>query len=131
MATHHTDCSCGSVKLTINGDPLRISICHCFECQKRTGSTYAMQARFKKEKVSITGHTNCYLRTGDEGTQITFNFCPNCANVIYYVLDSQPEVYAVPVGLLCDPGFPKPNYSVYEERMHHWITLPEPMEHVP
>lgn len=31
--------------------PVRIGICHCFECQRRTGSVFGVQARFPRQDV--------------------------------------------------------------------------------
>jgi hypothetical protein len=36
--------------LTIEGEPSRISMCHCLECQRRTGAVISNQARFRREK---------------------------------------------------------------------------------
>lgn len=40
--------SCGLVKLAVDGEPVRIDVCHCFSCQLRTGSTLGVQARFNR-----------------------------------------------------------------------------------
>jgi len=38
-------CSCGKLSAAAEGDPIRISICHCHACQRRTGSVFGAQAR--------------------------------------------------------------------------------------
>ena len=38
MTTRHAACSCGQLHLVIEGEPARISMCHCLECQRRTGA---------------------------------------------------------------------------------------------
>lgn len=48
---------------------------------------------------------------------------------MYYVLDSGPDVFAIPVGAFADPAFPPPNFSVWESRKHAWVTLPPGIEH--
>lgn len=35
---------------------------------------------------------------------------------------------AIPVGAFADPAFPAPAFSVYEERMHRWVTMPADIE---
>jgi hypothetical protein len=37
---------------------------------------------------------------------------------------------AIPVGAFADPTFPEPSFSVYEERMHAWVSLPPNIEHM-
>lgn len=36
----------------------------------------------------------------------------------------------IPVGAFADPAFPRPTVSVYEERQHAWVTLPDEMQHM-
>lgn len=36
MTTRQASCSCGQLRLTCAGEPVRISVCHCLECQRRT-----------------------------------------------------------------------------------------------
>ncbi|HWI87458.1 MAG TPA: GFA family protein [Sphingomonas sp.] len=58
MTGRVASCSCGRLRLTCAGEPVRISICHCLECQKRTGSVFATQARFSRASVRIGGETD-------------------------------------------------------------------------
>ncbi len=46
MVTREAHCSCGQLRLTCEGEPVRISICHCLECQRRTGSVFGTQRAF-------------------------------------------------------------------------------------
>src|SRR5262245_31682728 len=55
MTTRHAACNCGQLHLTIEGEPSRISMCHCLECQRRTGAVISNQARFRREQVTIDG----------------------------------------------------------------------------
>jgi hypothetical protein len=40
MTARIASCSCGQLHLTCTGEPGRVSMCHCLECQKRTGSVF-------------------------------------------------------------------------------------------
>lgn len=123
-------CSCGQLTAKVMGEPVRISVCHCLACQRRTGSVFAVQARFPADRFSTTGEARTFLRTGDEGGVARFRFCPACGATVYYTLDQDPEVVAIPVGAFADPTFPAPKVSVYEERMHRWVGLPAQVEHI-
>lgn len=129
MTTRHASCSCGQLTLTAEGDPVRISMCHCFSCQRRTGSPFGAQARFPEDKVQTKGQSTAYTRTADSGNTITFHFCPTCGATVYYVLAAVPGTVAVPIGVFADPTFPPPKVSVYEERKHPWTGIPEDAEH--
>jgi hypothetical protein len=126
MATRRASCSCGQLSITCVGEPVRISMCHCFECQKRTGSPFGLQARFPRDRVTaIAGNATQYRRTGEEGGRITFHFCPQCGATLYWIIDTQPDLVAVAVGAFADPNFPAPHFSVYERRRHPWVEAPD------
>ncbi len=130
MSERSACCSCGQLALTVSAEPVRISVCHCLACQRRTGSVFAEQAWFPKDAVETTGTSSVYVRVGDEGGVARFHFCPTCASIVHYTLDAYADRVAVPVGAFADPTFPPPRVSVYEERKHPWVTMPVDMEHI-
>lgn len=129
MKTRHAACSCGQLNVTVKAEPVRISVCHCLACQRRTGSIFGVQARFERDKVTVDGRSKEYVRTADSGNEATFHFCPECGSTVYYELDQVPDAVAVPVGAFADPAFPPPRVSVYEARQHAWSHVPESVEH--
>jgi len=130
MTNRLASCSCGKLAVSTRGEPVRVSICHCLACQKRTGSVFGAQARFPADAVTVEGQSREYVRVGDEGTSARFHFCPECGATVFYRLDAIPGVVAVPVGAFADPGFPQPRVSVYEVRQHPWVRLPDGIEHL-
>ena len=129
MHTRDAVCSCGQLRLTAEGDPIRISMCHCRACQQRTGSAFGIQARFPADRVSVVGRCADYVRKSDWGEERTFHFCPDCSATVFYTTAAAPDVVAVPVGAFADPSFPPPTVSVYESRRHPWLGLPDGIEH--
>ena len=122
-------CSCGQLKITCEGDPVRVSICHCLACQRRTGSPFGQRARWASEQVKVEGTATTFVRIGDDGMTITFRFCPHCGSTVYYAIEEMPGIVAVPVGAFADPTFPGPSFSVYEARKHAWVKVPDDIEH--
>ena len=122
MATRYAACSCGQLSLTADGEPVRISMCHCLACQRRTGSAFGMQARFPRDRVRIEGRSTEFVRISDHGEARSFHFCPDCGSTVYYGTD--PELIAVPIGVFADPSFPAPRVSVWESRRHPWVSVP-------
>ncbi|MCP3138945.1 GFA family protein [Pyxidicoccus xibeiensis] len=128
MSVRRASCSCGQLQLACEGEPVRISMCHCLACQQRTGSVFGVQARFPREAVTaITGRSTSYVRVEDSGNSSTFHFCPECGTTVYWEFGTLPEMLAVAVGAFADPSFPAPRVSVYEERRHAW-ALPTAIE---
>jgi hypothetical protein len=131
MTSRVASCSCGQLRATCEGEPVRISICHCLECQKRTGSVFATQARFPRERVTFEGSATRWTRLGDSGEGAAFSFCPACGSTVYWEPTGAADLVYVAVGAFADPSFPPPRVSVYEERQHPWALAAGqlPMEH--
>lgn len=130
MPSRTASCSCGQLVATTSAEPVRISVCHCLACQRRTGGVFAVQARFPAREVTVTGNSTAFVLVGDEGGRATFHFCPHCGATVYYTNESDQQSIAIPVGAFADPSFPAPGVSVYEERMHGWVSMPQAMEHM-
>ena len=131
MSTRHAACSCGQLHLTVEGEPIRVTICHCFACQRRTGSVFGVQARFAAEQVTTEGVSEQYIRVSDDGeNRAFFHFCPDCGATVFFTLEAMPGNVAVPVGAFADPSFPTPVRSIWEERQHSWLHLPDDIEHM-
>lgn len=129
MTDRLASCSCGQLTARTHGDPLRVSICHCLACQRRSGSVFAAQARFPRGAVVVAGTSGEYALTGDAGGTARFHFCPACGATVYYLPDALPDVVMIPVGAFADPAFPAPQVSVYESRKHGWVHVPDGIEH--
>jgi hypothetical protein len=121
----HAACSCGRLSLEVVGEPVRVSICHCEACQRRTGSVFGAQARFALEAVAVKGHSTAFARTADSGEVLTFHFCPVCGSTVHYTNSGLPGFVGIPVGAFADPQFAQPTFSVYERSMHAWVAPPK------
>lgn len=123
MTERTASCRCGQLKVTTFGEPVRISVCHCLACQKRTGSVFSAQARWPKECVEIEGSSKQWTRIADSGQKTIYDFCPECGSTVHYSGGNYPDVIAVPLGAFDDPYVSGPDYSVWEERRHDWVEI--------
>jgi hypothetical protein len=121
--TRRATCGCGQLSAACEGEPVRVSVCHCLDCQRRTGSAFSAQARFPDEAVTIAGAARTWRRTGDGGGVAEFGFCPDCGSTVFYRIDAMPGLVAIPLGAFADPSFPAPTFSVYEHRKHAWVAV--------
>src|SRR5262245_29677625 len=108
MTSRRAACSCGQLHLSIEGEPSRISMCHCLECQRRTGAVISNQARFRREQVTFAGKAATWTRTAESGNALTFHFCPICGSTVYWEGEGFPGYVAVAIGNFADPNFPAP-----------------------
>lgn len=123
MTERRAACSCGRLSLLATGEPVRVSVCHCRECQRRSGSAFAAQARFPEAAVMIVGEARRVRRFGDSGTAADFFFCPDCGTTLYYRAPADSDLVAVAIGCFDVPDLPAPAYSVYEHRKHRWVEI--------
>jgi len=125
MTTRRAACNCGQLSITVEGEPVRVSMCHCIQCQKRTGGVLSNQARYPREQVrEIAGRATEYTRSADSGNTLTFRFCPVCGSTVYWEGSGFPGFVAIAIGTFADPGFPAPTLSIWEETRHEWVTPP-------
>lgn len=123
MAQRKATCRCGQLSAMCEGEPVRVSACHCLECQKRSGSAFATQARWPETGVTISGKYKVWERRADSGHVATYRFCPQCGSTLAYIIEGWPGVVAIPVGAFADLNFPAPRFSVYEHRKQSWVEI--------
>jgi hypothetical protein len=122
--TRVATCLCGQARAVCEGEPARVSVCHCLNCQRRSGSAFAAQARFPVDRVTLSGELHEYAHAGDSGKRATFRFCQQCGVTLAYAAEAEPDLIALPIGTFADPhAFGPPLYSVYEERKLAWVEI--------
>lgn len=127
MVARRAECSCGQLAAICSGEPVRISVCHCLACKRRTGSAFSFNARFAEHDVSIAGRSVEYVRMTDKGSRCIYSFCPDCGTTVHYRIDAQPGLIAIPAGAFADPSFPPPFLSFYHEsRRCDWVAIDAP-----
>ena len=124
MTRRTASCRCGQLTVIVSGEPVRVSACHCLNCKKRSGSAFAVQARWPAEQVKIEGRSKSFVKVADSGNRATFHFCPECGSDVHYsnegVFD---DLIAIPLGAFDDPFFLTPSFSVWEVRKHDWVEI--------
>jgi hypothetical protein len=124
MSSRTASCSCGQLRIEVEGEPRGVGVCHCFACQRRTGSVFAALAAFAAP-YKVFGTATDYVRTGDGGAAFRFRFCPVCGTTVFHTEEGREQSsVAVAVGAFADPSFPGPRVSVYDCRRHPWVQLP-------
>jgi len=123
MASRTAACTCGQLRIEVEGEPQGVGICHCLACQRRTGSVFAALAGFAGP-FKVSGTATEYVRVGDLGARFRFRFCPVCGTTVYHTEEGEPGRVSVAVGAFAEPGFPAPQVSVYDCRRHPWVQLP-------
>ncbi len=125
-------CQCGKLTATVaDGADAVTVLCHCHDCQRRSGSPFGAIAYFPQEAVTISGSPHEFTRPTDAGNSFTTGFCPDCGSTVYAKASRRPQITGIPVGAFANPLFLMPAHSVYEQSKHDWVVLPEGISHHP
>jgi hypothetical protein len=125
-------CSCGQLKVRLDGEPALVSSCHCLACQRRTGAVFASNAFFKRDQVAaVEGEYRTWRRAGDSSRFLDFHFCPTCGSTVFWEAEGTPDLVTVAIGAFADPSFPAPVRTVWAEKKHGWLPFPDSIPHHP
>jgi len=116
-------CSCGELKAVCQGEPPRVSVCHCGACKKRTGSAFAWNATYSAEQVTVSGERRAWARSSEDGRWCRQHFCPRCGATVFYEIEARPGMVTIPAGAFADPSFVEPSVSVYGELRCPWVRI--------
>ena len=109
-------CNCGKVRFRVEGNPIRIGVCHCQICRKDTGSAFNFFAVWSTENVTISGDTNSWIHSTDHR-----HFCVTCGSTLFNVIDGVNEV-EIRVGAFDNtPSELVPTYELWIGRRESWL----------
>ena len=124
MTARTASCRCGQLRATATGEPVRVSVCHCLDCKKRSGSAFAVQARWPADQVVIDGQSKIWTHFADSCNRITHHFCGECGSSVHYSIEGKFDgLVAIPLGAFDEPYFASPAFSVWEKRKHEWVEI--------
>ncbi|SPO07654.1 uncharacterized protein DNG_10349 [Cephalotrichum gorgonifer] len=118
-------CQCKAVTFkTPTLEPLATYVCHCTECQSRTGSAFGASAIFPKFTLPEGMPLACYARLTSSGDTLHCYFCKNCGTRILHTTAAR-NVVSVKGG--CIPGLD------WTKAIHVWasaamVPIPEGCE---
>ncbi|THY48094.1 hypothetical protein D6C99_05572 [Aureobasidium pullulans] len=102
---YNGSCHCGSVKIQLEAESVTKAICHCLDCQKRTGSAFSVNIITSREHFSITqGKTKTWSYMSDSGKDYIVNFCGNCGSTLFGEPTRLPDVVSIKAGCLDNSG---------------------------
>ena len=122
MTNRTATCTCRALSITTEGDPIKVSACHCGACQKRTGSAFSVAVFFDEAQVTPSGLAGQYVRLGDSGKPVEFSFCPTCGSSVFWRPGFRPGWVGVAIGCFDDKTL-KPTQAVYEHEKLDWANI--------
>jgi hypothetical protein len=65
MMTGH--CQCGKLSYSANAEPALFCLCHCKNCQRRSGTAFATLVFIPNETFRMEGESKAFTRPGGSG----------------------------------------------------------------
>lgn len=115
-------CQCGAIRYEIASFPLLLYTCNCTDCQRQSGSAFAlnMPVRFRDFRV-LQGEPNAWRHTSPGGTPVISRFCGNCGTRLYGERDGRPETVNLRAGTLDDTSWLVPAAHFFTRSAQSWL----------
>ena len=123
VPVHEGGCLCGAVRYRVVGEPLAVSICHCVNCQRNSGSAFSVNAIFPREALTMSGSPAVYEDRGDTGEIVRRIFCGRCGTPLEsQSVFSAPSHAVLKAGTFDDPSKFVPDSELYCISAMPWWT---------
>jgi len=118
-------CACGAVRYRLSSAPMFVHCCHCRDCQRQTGSAFAINALIEADRhVVLSGDTAPSAMPTDSGRPHSVFRCPACGTALWSEYGGRATIRFVRVGTLDDPAALTPDVHIYTRSRLPWVTLP-------
>ena len=117
-------CICGQVRYRVR-QPQIVLICHCRNCQQRTGSAYALSMlTLRPDFEVLSGETLSRDLPGGSGELHRQHICPHCFTRTHTEMLAYPDIINVRPGTLDDAGAVKPIAQIWTSLAQPWALAP-------
>jgi hypothetical protein len=117
-------CACGAIRYEITAMPQLVYACHCTECQRRSGSAFALNMPVATDTLRIVkGTPKGWRNAGASGTATTSWFCGDCGGRIYGERDGRPQAMTIRAGTLDDTSWLRPAAHFFMRSAQPWETI--------
>lgn len=120
-------CACGDVRYQMTATPMFVHCCHCRDCQRLSGSAFAINAMVEATNVELLqGKTETIKVPTPSGMGQLVVRCTNCKTAVWshYGLAKE-KICFVRAGTLGDPDRIEPDIHIFTRSKLPWIKLPD------
>lgn len=122
-------CQCGAVRYRISAQPVRVSICHCTQCQRQSGTAFSMALIVPDDGFALLqGALKTWTRSSDAGRPVVCGFCADCGTRITHRAEAYRGFTNVRPGTLDDRAWLRPTTSYWTREKQPWVQLPDEMK---
>ncbi|MDI7864527.1 GFA family protein [Rhizobiaceae bacterium n13] len=119
-------CFCGRIRYRLNDRPMFVHCCHCRDCQRQTGSAFAINALIEADRVElVAGEPVVTTLSTDSGHPHDVYRCSECQSALWSDYGRRRWMSFVRVASLDDPSAFAPDVHIYARSKLPWVRLPE------
>lgn len=119
-------CACGELRYKLSRPPMFTHCCHCTQCQKLTGSAFALNTIIENDSIEIlSGAVSITRGPSESGRPHDIYRCTSCQTAVWSDYGGRPNYRFVRVGTLDDPGMIQPDVHIFTRSKRAWVAIPE------
>lgn len=124
-------CLCGSVRISIDAEPMAARACWCRLCQYLGGGSGTVNVCFPTESVTTTGEVRWHDSVADSGNAMRRGFCPACGTPLFSLANARPHLTFIRAGALDDPNLIGPQATIWTSQAPDWACISEDVPSYP
>jgi hypothetical protein len=124
-APYRGTCLCGRIEFELLADPLTFYVCHCTDCQRRTGGAAlpVMWVRRRDIRV-VSGEPVLHVFDLRNGKQRRSRLCAQCDTRLWAEPADKPDIAILRPGTLLDQSTFEPIAHLYVRSKQPWFSIP-------
>lgn len=115
-------CHCGKITYEADIDPDAVSICHCTDCQKLSGTAFRVNIQVRKENFHLQGVPKIYIKTAESGNKRAQAFCPDCGSGLYATTPDDSQWIGIRLGTSDQFAQLKPTREIWCRSALPWVS---------
>jgi len=119
-------CICEAVHYRVTEEPLTLYACHCTDCQRRSGSAFALSMWVNRAAIEVTkGEPVLHESKSADGRVRIARICTQCGTRLWSEPPRHPGLAVIRPGLLDDTSWLRPIAHLWTRSAQPWFVFPE------
>ena len=115
-------CLCGRINYEYSGELGPVTMCHCSQCRKSSGTAFATNSQADKSHFNIVAGKD-YIKEYESSPGKFRAFCSNCGSPVYSRRESVPDKLRIRLGTLDTKIDEKPSFHIFVSTMADWHSI--------
>ena len=131
--TFEGGCACNAVRYRMTCEPMFVHCCHCTNCQRQSGSAFAVNAMIETSCVEhLQGDVEAVEVETPSGKGHKIVRCKQCRVAVWSHYGAAGDVLSfVRVGSLDEAAKVTPDIHIFTRSKQPWVVLPDDVPAVP